>query len=60
MNKRLAHNQIRLWAVAFWLLVWQLAAALAGQELLLPSPLRVARKLAQLACGRVCKGNYKY
>ena len=26
MNKRPAHNQIRLWAVAFWLLVWQIAA----------------------------------
>ena len=37
--------------VLFWLLIWQLAAALAGQELLLPSPLHVARKLAQLACG---------
>ena len=37
--------------VLFWLLIWQLAAALVGQELLLPSPLRVARELLRLAGG---------
>ncbi len=33
----------------FWLLIWQLAAVLAGQELLLPSPPQVARRLLLLA-----------
>ena len=35
----------------FWLLVWTSAAALAGQELLLPSPAQTARKLLELASG---------
>lgn len=34
---------------AFWLGVWQLAAAAAGSELLLPGPLSVLRALAELA-----------
>lgn len=34
---------------AFWLLVWALAAAAVGQELLLPSPVQVARELVSLA-----------
>lgn len=33
----------------FWLLVWQLAAAAVGTELLLPSPLAVGRALCALA-----------
>ena len=54
MNKRPAHNQIRLWAVAFWLLVWQIAAmaldALYPQgHLLLPSPLSALLRLGELA-----------
>ena len=54
MNKRPAHNQIRLWAVAFWLLVWQIAAmaldALYPQgHLLLPSPLSALARLSELA-----------
>lgn len=41
---------LRSFAVlAFWLLVWTLAARAAGQELLLPSPAQVARKLLSLA-----------
>ena len=41
---------IRCLAVAvFWLTVWQLAAAAVGQELLLPGPLQVVRRLAALA-----------
>ena len=51
MSAKLRKTLRTLAVVLFWLLIWQLAAALAGQELLLPSPLRVARKLAQLACG---------
>ena len=33
----------------FWLLVWAIAAAAVGQELLLPSPARVAQELIRLA-----------
>ena len=35
----------------FWLLIWQLAASLVARELLLPSPLQVARTLLRLALG---------
>ena len=54
MNKRPAHNPIRRWAVAFWLLVWQIAAmaldALYPQgHLLLPSPLSALMRLGELA-----------
>ena len=34
--------------LCFWLLVWELAAAAVGQELLLPSPLQTGRKLLEL------------
>ncbi len=34
---------------AFWLLVWALASAAVGQELLLPSPVQAARELIGLA-----------
>ena len=47
-------TDLRLWAVAFWLAVWQLAAmALAAVyphgELLLASPVNVLLRLGQLA-----------
>ena len=51
MSAKLRKTLRTLAVVLFWLLVWQLAAALAGQELLLPSPLRVARELIRLAGG---------
>ncbi len=35
--------------LAFWLLVWAIAAAVVGQELLLPSPVQAARELIGLA-----------
>lgn len=31
-------NAVRLWAVVFWLVVWQLGSMAFGQTLLLPSP----------------------
>lgn len=37
--------------VLFWLGVWQLAAAAVGQELLLPGPAAVGRRLLELAAG---------
>ena len=51
MSAALRKTLRTLAVVLFWLLIWQLAAALAGQELLLPSPLRVARELIRLAGG---------
>lgn len=39
---------VRLWAVAAWLLIWQLGAMILGQRLLLPSPVEVAVCLAGL------------
>ena len=47
-------NGLRLWAVAFWLLAWQLgamalAAAYPHGELLLASPLASLRRLGELA-----------
>ena len=51
MSAALRKTLRTLAVVLFWLLIWQLAAALVGQELLLPSPLRVARELLRLASG---------
>lgn len=53
MNKRPAHNQIRFWAVAFWLLVWQVAAMVLDAiypqgHLLLPSPISALARLGEL------------
>ena len=42
-------NAVRLWAVVFWLVVWQLGSMAFGQTLLLPSPLAVLLRLASLA-----------
>ena len=41
---------VRAWAVIFWLLVWQLCWLAVGQDVLLPSPAGVARRLGQLVC----------
>ena len=51
MSAALRKTLRTLAVVLFWLLIWQLAAALVGQDLLLPSPLRVARELLRLAGG---------
>ena len=51
MSAKLRKTLRTLAVVLFWLLIWQLAAALAGQELLLPSPGQTARKLLELASG---------
>ena len=45
-NKR---GMIKLWAIFFWLLVWQILSAYIGQEILLASPLSVLNRLAHLA-----------
>ncbi len=41
-------GKMRLWAVLFWLLVWQAASMLLGQEILLASPLASLIRLAEL------------
>ena len=38
----------RLWAAAFWLIVWQVAAMAVGQRLLLASPVETLLRLIQL------------
>jgi len=53
MKKPAAHNRIRLWAVVFWLLVWQaagmiLAARYPHGHLLLATPVDALRRLAEL------------
>lgn len=40
---------IRLWAAAFWLVLWQAAAMLVGHDFLLASPLTVAVRFLELA-----------
>ena len=53
MKKKNANNRIRLWAVLFWLLVWQLAAMALDRQLavnlLLPSPVSALLRLGEMA-----------
>lgn len=54
MKRRSAQNQIRLWAVVVWLLVWQAAsmgldALYPRGDLLLPSPISALLRLVELA-----------
>ena len=49
MKPRLEGQLRRLAVLVFWIIVWALAAAAVGQELLLPGPLQVAHRLAALA-----------
>ena len=54
MNKRTAQNKIHLWAVLFWLAVWQvgsmaLQALYSHGHLLLPSPVSALVRLGELA-----------
>lgn len=41
-------EDIRIWAVAFWLIVWQLASVAVGSDILLVSPITVVARLLQL------------
>ena len=49
MKPRFEGRLRRLAVLVFWIIVWALAAAAVNQELLLPGPLQVARRLAALA-----------
>ena len=42
-------QRIKPWAVALWLLVWQLASMAVGRDILLVSPLKVVRRLAEMS-----------
>ena len=49
MRKKMKKTRsIRLWAVLFWLLLWQLGSMALDQEILLVSPLQVLLRLGQL------------
>ena len=48
IHSRSSRIIIRILAVAFWLLVWQIGSMWLGQEILLASPVSVARKLSEL------------
>ena len=41
-------NKIKMWSVAFWLVLWQLLSDYIGQEILLVSPVAVIFKLLEL------------
>ncbi len=47
-DKKRKKRTIRLWAVAIWLLLWQLGSWAVGQEILLVSPVSVAIRLTEL------------
>lgn len=49
MSAAVRHGLRTAAVLLFWLLVWTLAAGAVGQELLLPSPLQTAQRLAVLA-----------
>ena len=51
MNSTTSINKkrtIKLWAIIFWLLIWQGLSVYIGQEILLASPLSVLNRLAHL------------
>lgn len=48
MNGKSASSKIRLWAVLFWLALWQLGSMALNQKILLVSPLQVVIRLSQL------------
>lgn len=48
MSGNLLRRARKLWVPCLWLLLWQLAALWVGEELLLPAPLPVLRRMAAL------------
>lgn len=43
-------HEIRIWAVLFWLIIWQIASMRLGSDILLVSPVKVMYRLVQLMC----------
>lgn len=39
---------IKLWAIAFWIILWQVASSILDQEILLVSPISAGKRLLQL------------
>lgn len=48
-GKKRHQRKIKLWAVLFWLLLWQAASMVIAQEILLVSPCTVIKRLFELA-----------
>ena len=48
MFTRRHRSAVRLWAVLVWLLVWEIAALLIGEDILLASPVDVVKRLIEL------------
>jgi len=46
-------QEIRLWAILVWMIVWQLVSMRLDSDILLVSPIRVAYRLGQMACTAV-------
>lgn len=42
-------REIRIWAVIFWLIIWQIASIVIGSDILLVSPVAVIIRLLELA-----------
>ncbi len=42
------NKKISLWAVVFWLLIWQIGSIIISQEILLVSPISTFRRLSEL------------
>lgn len=47
-NHKKCESKMKLWAIGFWLIVWQLFSSYVGQEILLVSPVSVLFKLFEL------------
>ncbi|MBQ3080685.1 MAG: ABC transporter permease subunit [Clostridia bacterium] len=48
MSNKKHKNGIKLWAVVFWLIIWQLAAVVMKQEIFLVSPVSVMKTLYEM------------
>ena len=46
------NRRLRLWAVAVWLLLWELLSRHIGQDILLVSPVSVLVRLLELITGK--------
>ena len=49
MTSTIRNNAEKAGAIAFWLIIWQIASLLIGEELFLPSPIGVIRRLFEIA-----------
>lgn len=49
MNKKEGKKEIHMWAVIFWLLVWQITSMIIDSNIILVSPIQGIKRLLQLA-----------